>query len=152
MTIKFDTGSFFFLSCTASLINVHEKIRSRPSTWMVAAFLPVSGVESTCDKQVGNSNAVRNTELMMECNDCLFEGWNEQTANTHIERYSDKSEVETHIVQIGHIQDKPAGDKMLGDPGVCHHCTCPPSQFLMPARTTSYLSSKTRQSNVQTGF
>ena len=33
MTIKFDTGSFF-LSCTASLINVHEKISSRPSTWM----------------------------------------------------------------------------------------------------------------------
>jgi hypothetical protein len=33
-----------------------------------------------------------------------------------------KLEVETHIVRIGHIQDKQEGDKMLGDPGVCHHC------------------------------
>ncbi len=48
--------------------------------------------------------AVRNTEIMMECNDCLFEGWNEQTAKTHIEMWPDKSEVETHIVRIGHIQ------------------------------------------------
>ena len=85
---------------------------------MVAAFLPVSGVESTWDERGGNSNAVRNTELMMECNDCLFEGWNQQTSKTHLKRWPDKSEVETHIVRIGHIMDKPEGDKMLGDPGV----------------------------------
>ena len=64
----------FVLLFTANLINVHEKIHSRPATWMVAAFLPVPGVESTWDERGGNSNAVRNTELMMECNDCLFEG------------------------------------------------------------------------------
>ena len=40
---------------------------------------------------------------MMECNDCLFEGWNEQTTTTHIERWPDKSEVEAHIVQAGNI-------------------------------------------------
>ena len=124
MTIKFDTG--FFLSFTASLLNVHEKIRSRPSTWMVAAFLPVSGVESTWDERGGNSNAVRNTELMMECNDCLFEGWNEQTATTHIELWSDQSEVETHFVRV---LDKPEGDKMLGDPGVCHTSCVQPITF-----------------------
>jgi hypothetical protein len=97
-------GLLFFWS-TANLLNVHEKIRSRPSTWMVAAFLPVSGPESTWDERGGNSNAVRSTEIMMECNDCLFEGWNQQTAKTHIEAWpdSDKSEVETHIVRIGHI-------------------------------------------------
>ena len=86
---------------------------------MVAAFLPVSGVESTWDEQGGNSNAVRNTELMMECNDCVYEGWNEQTATMHIGIWSDKSEVETYLVQIGHILDKQEGDKMLGDPGIC---------------------------------
>jgi hypothetical protein len=58
---------------------------------------------------------------MMECNDCLFEGWNEQTAITHIERWADKSEEETRIVRFGHIQDKQEGDKMLGDPGVSSH-------------------------------
>jgi hypothetical protein len=70
---------------------------------------------------------------MMECNDCLFEGWNQQTAKTHIEAWPDKSEVETHIVRIGHISDKPEEDKMLGDPGVCHHCHCPASHFLQPS-------------------
>ena len=69
----------------------------------------------------------------MECNDCLFEGWNEQTAKTHIEMWPDKSEVETHIVRIGHILDKPEGDKMLGVPVVCHHCHCPASHFLRPS-------------------
>ena len=70
---------------------------------------------------------------MMECNDCLFEGWNEQTATTHIERWPDKSEVETHIVQAGHINYKPEVDKMLCDPGNCHHCFCPASHWLNPA-------------------
>ena len=79
---------------------------------MVAAFYPVSGAESTWDARGGNSKAaVRGVELMMECNDCLYEGWNEQTKTTHCERWADKLEVETHIVRIGHIQDKPEGDK-----------------------------------------
>ena len=122
-----------FLLSTATLLNVHEKTRSRPSTWMVAAFYPVSGAESTWDARGGNSKAVRGVELMMECNDCLYEGWNEQTKTTHCERWADKLEVETHIVRIGHIQDKPEGDKMLGDPGVCHHCFCPASHFPRPS-------------------
>ncbi len=52
----------------------------------------------------------------MECNDCLFEGWNEQTCTTHLERWPGKSEVETYIIRADHINDKPEGDKMLGDP------------------------------------
>jgi hypothetical protein len=66
---------------------------------------------------------------------CLFKGRNQQTAKTHIEMWPDRSEVETHIVRIGHILEldldkKEAflleeGDKMLGDPGVCHRCHCP---------------------------
>ena len=110
---------------------------------MVVAFLPVSGADSTWDVRGGNSKAVRSTELMMECNDCLFEGWNEQTAKTHIERWADKSEVETHIVRFGHIQDKQEGDKMLGDPGVCHHCYCPASHFLTPSSIFPFKQGKT---------
>ncbi len=105
-----DTVFFVLFLSTANLINVHENIRSRPSTWMVAGFLPVSGPDSKCDERggnnPGNSMAVRNTEIMMECNDCLSEGWNEQTAKTHIEMWPDKSEGETHIVRIGHILDR----------------------------------------------
>ena len=80
-----DTVFFVWFLSTANfkLINVHENIRSRPSTWMVAAFLPVSGPDAKWDERGGNSMAVRNTELMMECNGCLLEGWNEQTANTY---------------------------------------------------------------------
>ena len=106
-----------------SLIDVQEKIRSRPSTWMVVtqavAFLPVSGPESTWDNRGGNSKVVRSTELMMECNHCsgcLSKGRNEQTTKSHMERWAGKSAVQTHIVRIGHTQDKQEGDKMLGDP------------------------------------
>ena len=41
-----------------SLLNVHEKIRSKPSTWMIAAFYPVLGVESLWDERGGNSPLV----------------------------------------------------------------------------------------------
>ena len=116
-----------------NLLNVYEDVCGRPSTWFVACFLLSLGADSKWDERGGNSKSVRSTELMMECNDCLFEGWNEQTATTHIERWPDKSEVETHIVQAGHINYKPEGDKMLGDPGNCHHCFCPASHWLNPA-------------------
>ncbi len=69
---------------------------------------------------------------------CLFEGRNQQIAKTHIYMWpdrSDSSEVETHIVQIGHILDLDLdkketflleeGDKRSGDPGVCHRGHCP---------------------------
>lgn len=118
-----------------NLFNVHEDVRGRPSTWYICCFLPSLGAESRWDDRGGNSKSVRNTELMMECNDCLFEGWNEQTATTHLEVWPDKSEVETHIIQADHINDKPEGDKMLGDPGNCHHCHCPASHWLNPERS-----------------
>ena len=50
------------------------------------AFIPVSGEESMWDARGGDSKSVRDTEMMMECNDCLSEGWNDQTATTHIMR------------------------------------------------------------------
>ena len=50
----------FLFSCwyPVSLLNVHEKIRSKPSTWMVAAFYPVLGQESLWDERGGNSPLV----------------------------------------------------------------------------------------------
>jgi hypothetical protein len=51
---------------TANLINVHENILSRPTTWLVATFLSVSGPDAKWDEQGGNSMAVRNTELIMD--------------------------------------------------------------------------------------
>ena len=70
-----------------NLFNVQEDVHGRPSTWFVACLLPNLGADSKWDERGGNSKSVRSTELMMECNDCLFEGWNV----------------------------KPEGDKMLGD-------------------------------------
>ncbi len=118
----------------ANLFNVHEDVRSRPSTWFVVCLLPSLGPESKWDERGGNSKSARNTELMMKSNDCLFEGWNEQTYTTHIERWPAKSEVETHIVRVGAINNKPKGDKLLGGPGNCHHCLCPASHWLSPSR------------------
>ncbi len=71
------------LSChlvAANLFNIHEDVCHRPSTWFVACFLPSLGPESKWDARGGtssNSKSVRSTELMIRCNDCLSEGWNE---------------------------------------------------------------------------
>jgi hypothetical protein len=73
--------------------------------------------------------------MEMECNNCMYEGWNEQTATTHIERWPDQSEMETHMARIGHIQDKQEGDKMLGSPVGCHTCHFPASFDLTPSRS-----------------
>ena len=77
---------FHFFLCTVSLLNIYEDTCLRPSASMVAEFYPLLGVESTWDDKEGNSNSVLNAELMMECNDCLFERLNVQTATTRIER------------------------------------------------------------------
>jgi hypothetical protein len=110
--------------------------QDHPPGWLLLFF--------PWDVRGGNSKAVRSTELMMEfnLNDCLFEVWDEQAAKTHIERWADKSEVETHIFRFGHIQDKQEGKKMLGDPGVCHHCYCPAPHFLTPSSIFSFKPGK----------
>ncbi len=69
--------------------NVHEDVRARPSTCVVACFLQPLGTKSGWDERWGNSKSVtvRSTELMVECKDCLFVGWNEQTVTAHLERW-----------------------------------------------------------------
>ena len=48
---------------------------------------------------------------MMECNDCLFDGWDVQKTTTHLERLPDKSEVEIKIAVDGKkIETKTASD------------------------------------------
>ena len=111
---------------------MHGPILNRPASWMLVAFAPVLGVDSKWPKEGGNSKSIRATELMMEVNDCLFEGWNEYTKGTHCEEWPDGSSAETHIVRAGSIQDKPEGDKALGSPGGCHHCYCPATKYLHP--------------------
>ncbi len=56
----------------ANLFNVQEDVHSRPSTWLVACFVPSLGPESRWDECGGNSKSVRNTQLMMEYNDCML--------------------------------------------------------------------------------
>ena len=111
---------------------MHGPILNRPASWMLVAFAPVLGVDSKWPSEGGNSKSIRATELMMEVNDCLFEGWNEYTKGTHCEEWPDGSSAETHIVRAGSIQDKPEGDKALGSPGGCHHCYCPATKYLHP--------------------
>ncbi len=96
---------------TVNLFDLNENMRSRPFAWMVVAFYPVSGAETKWDERGGNSKSVRSIELMMECNNCLYQGWNDQTATTHIERWLDKSEMETHMSRICHIQASRKGTK-----------------------------------------
>jgi hypothetical protein len=83
--------TYFCNMWAANLFNVHKNVRARPSTWFVPCLLPSLGPKSRWDECGGNSMSVRSTELIMQCSDFLFEGWNEQTGTT------EKLEVETHI-------------------------------------------------------
>ena len=66
----------------ANMLNTHEDLRSRPSTWMVSGFLPhIDPGIAKYPKEGGNSVSVRNVELMGQCSECLFQGWNETYAD-----------------------------------------------------------------------
>ncbi len=65
--------------------------QDHPPGWKLPFFLYVDSgelEESMLNASDGNCKSVRNTELMIECKDCLFERWNDQTATTHIERWA----------------------------------------------------------------
>ena len=64
------------------MLNTHEDLRSSPTTWMVSGFVPHVDPEiAKYPREGGNSLSVRNVELMAQCLDCLFEGWNETYAD-----------------------------------------------------------------------
>ncbi len=60
MAWKLMLGLVFVVYSQSDLCSL--EIFSRQSTWMVVAFFPVSGPESTWDDRGGNSKAVRRTE------------------------------------------------------------------------------------------
>ena len=71
-------NSMTVLCFAANMLNTHEDLRSRPGTWMVAGFLPhIDHAIAKYPKEGGNSASVRNVELMAQCSECLFQGWNE---------------------------------------------------------------------------
>ena len=76
---------------------MHGPILNRPASWMLVAFAPVLGVDSEWPSVGGNSKSIRATELMMEVNDCLYEGWNEYTKDTHCEEWPDGSSAESAL-------------------------------------------------------
>ena len=50
-----------------NMLNTHEDLRSRPSTWMVSGFLPHIDPEiAKYPSRGGNSISVRNVELMAQ--------------------------------------------------------------------------------------
>jgi hypothetical protein len=64
-----------------NMLNAYKDLRSRQSTWMVAGFVPHMDPEiAKYPKQEGNAASVCNVEIMAQCLDCLFEGWNETYA------------------------------------------------------------------------
>ena len=50
------------------MLNTHEDLRSRPTTWMVSGFVPHVDPEiAKYPREGGNSVSVRNVELMAQC-------------------------------------------------------------------------------------
>ena len=91
----------------ANMLNTHEDLRSRPSTWMVSGFLPHIDPEiAKYPKDGGNSVSVRNVELMAQCSECLFLGWNET--------YADKVRP---LVQAGAVRCSRSRGRQLDEEG-----------------------------------
>jgi hypothetical protein len=85
----------------ANVLNMHETLRSRPTTWMVSGYLPHIDPEiAKYPKDGGNSISVRNVELMSQCSECLFEGWNETDADLLPMEFADGKTRLTHVVAV----------------------------------------------------
>ena len=117
---------------TASLNNVHEDIRNKPSSWTVVAFLPSldKDVSHHWDTRGGNGLSVRNTEIMMHSWDALFQGWNAASEFPKPHEWADGQMVMTHLLYFGNVVDKQEEDKLLADPDNCHTCWCTPEHYL----------------------
>ena len=79
--------------------------------------------------------SVCNVELMSQCPECLFEGWNETYADPLQMEFADGKTRLTHVVAALSISDQQEADKLLGDPLSCHVCTVPDSHYLTPEVT-----------------
>ena len=67
---------------------------------MVSGFLPHIDPEiAKYKKDGGNSISVRNVELMAQCSECLFEGWNETYADPLPMEFAD-GKLHRHSVYI----------------------------------------------------
>jgi hypothetical protein len=81
--------------------------------------------------------SVCNVELMSQCSECLFKGWNENYADQLPMEFADGKIRLTHVVAALSVTDQQEADKLLGDPLSCHVCTVPDSQahYLTPEVT-----------------
>ena len=72
------------------MLNTHEELRSRPTTWMVSGVLPHIDPEiAKYQKSGGNSASFYNVELTAQCSECLFQGWNEIYADLMPTEFAD---------------------------------------------------------------
>ena len=122
------TDSLTVLFHAANMLNTHEDLRSRPTTWMVSGFLPHIDPEiAKYPRNGGNSISVRNVELMAQCSECLFEGWNETYADPLPMEFADGKTRLTHVVAALSISDQQEADKLLCYPFSfqlpCLHCS-----------------------------
>ena len=101
---------------------------------MILAQAPILPVTSSA-KIIGFLASVRNVELMAQCSDCLFEGWNETYADPLPMEFADGKTRLTHVVAALSMTDQQEADKLLGDPLSCHVCTVPDSHYLTPEVT-----------------
>ncbi len=103
---------------------------------MVKGFLPHIDPEiAKYPNKGGNSISVCNVELMAQCSECLFEGWNETYADPLQMEFADGKTRLTHVVAALSISDQQEADKFLGDPLSCSLCTVPDSHYLTPEVT-----------------
>ena len=118
------------------LNNYHERLWARPSSWMVAGFLPSldKDVTNLWDKDGGNSNVVRNIEVFLQCFDAMFTGWNEFSEEPRPMEWANGETATTHNLFAGLIVDKEEEDKIMATAKSCNTCPCPKEDYLNPGK------------------
>ena len=85
----------------ANMFNTHETLCCRRTTWMVSGFLPhIDPAIAKYPNDGGNSMSVCKVELMSQCSECLFEGWNETYADQLPMEFADGKIRLTHVVLL----------------------------------------------------
>ena len=77
-------------SFTESLLNIHEDVRAKPSSWVAVGWLPVIDEENSNRPTQGcESNAARNVRLYHQCWNRFLSLWPEQTEHALVVLYCD---------------------------------------------------------------
>jgi len=121
----------YLLSFTVSLLNLHEDERSKPSSWIPVAWLPI--YDDKRDKRPGTgftSSSARKMRLYHQCWIEFLDKWAERTKDAVLVSWADGVSRMSRYFIGGLLGDQQESDKFTAEPCACHRCKAPRHSFL----------------------